>query len=58
MIHPHFPVTVVWGGRHMYLVFTDLDGTLLDHDTYSWEAARPALDRLKRQQVPWTSGDT
>ncbi|MBK5294645.1 MAG: HAD-IIB family hydrolase [Acidobacteriia bacterium] len=37
----------------MYLIFTDLDGTLLDHDTYSWEAARPALDRLKRQHVPW-----
>jgi mannosyl-3-phosphoglycerate phosphatase len=37
----------------MYLVFTDLDGTLLDHDTYSWEAARPALDRLESQHVPW-----
>lgn len=31
-------------------VFTDLDGTLLDHDTYSWNAAHPALDRLVRQQ--------
>lgn len=37
----------------MYLIFTDLDGTLLDHDTYSWEAARPALDRLERQRIPW-----
>lgn len=37
----------------MDLIFTDLDGTLLDRDTYSWEAARPALDRLKRQGVPW-----
>lgn len=27
-------------------VFTDLDGTLLDHDTYRWDAAKPALDRL------------
>jgi len=37
----------------MYLIFTDLDGTLLDHDTYSWEAARPALRRLERRHVPW-----
>ncbi|HEY3441205.1 MAG TPA: HAD-IIB family hydrolase [Paludibaculum sp.] len=37
----------------MYLIFTDLDGALLDHGTYSWEAARPALDRLKSQQIPW-----
>ncbi len=29
------------------LVFSDLDGTLLDHHDYSWEAARPGLARLK-----------
>ncbi len=29
------------------LVFTDLDGTLLDHDTYCWKAAQPALTTLK-----------
>lgn len=29
------------------LVFSDLDGTLLDHDDYSWAPARPALDALK-----------
>lgn len=28
------------------LVFTDLDGTLIDHQTYGFDAARPALDRL------------
>ena len=28
------------------LVFSDLDGTLLDHQTYDWLPARPALDRL------------
>jgi mannosyl-3-phosphoglycerate phosphatase len=28
------------------LVFTDLDGTLLDHETYGWAPARPALARL------------
>lgn len=34
------------------VVFTDLDGTLLDHDTYRWEAARPALAALKARRVP------
>jgi mannosyl-3-phosphoglycerate phosphatase len=29
------------------LVFTDLDGTLLDHEGYGWEPARPALERLR-----------
>jgi mannosyl-3-phosphoglycerate phosphatase len=28
------------------LVFSDLDGTLLSHQDYSWEAARPALKRM------------
>lgn len=31
-----------------YLVFTDLDGTLLDHHTYDYRPALPALDRIKR----------
>lgn len=34
------------------IIFTDLDGTLLDHETYSWAAATPALDELKRRDVP------
>lgn len=34
------------------IVFTDLDGTLLDHDTYSWSPALPALTRLKALGVP------
>lgn len=29
------------------LVFSDLDGTLLDHQTYQWVPARPALERLR-----------
>ena len=29
------------------LVFSDLDGTLLDHRTYAWQAAAPALERLR-----------
>ena len=35
-----------------YIVFTDMDGTLIDHDTYSYEAAKPALDALKEQDIP------
>jgi mannosyl-3-phosphoglycerate phosphatase len=35
-----------------YIVFTDLDGTLLDHEHYSYAAARPALDRLQETGTP------
>lgn len=34
------------------IVFTDLDGTLLDHDSYSHAAADPALARLRAAGVP------
>ncbi len=34
------------------VIFTDMDGTLLDHDTYSFEAARPTLASLKEQNIP------
>ncbi len=37
----------------MQLVFTDLDGTLLDRETYSWEAARSAVEHLRTCAVPW-----
>ncbi|KJZ18898.1 HAD-IIB family hydrolase [Loktanella sp. S4079] len=30
------------------VVFSDLDGTLLDHHSYSWNAAQPALDMLRQ----------
>jgi mannosyl-3-phosphoglycerate phosphatase len=33
-------------------VATDLDGTLLDASTYSWEAAREALEALRERGVP------
>lgn len=33
-------------------VFTDLDGTLLDHDSYSFAAAAAALDLLRSRGVP------
>lgn len=34
------------------VVFTDLDGTLLDHATYSHEPALPALRMLREQRIP------
>jgi mannosyl-3-phosphoglycerate phosphatase len=34
------------------LIFTDLDGTLLDHDTYDFSPALPALEALRAAQVP------
>jgi mannosyl-3-phosphoglycerate phosphatase len=34
------------------IVFSDLDGTLLDHDTYSFAAARPALAFLQKKNIP------
>jgi mannosyl-3-phosphoglycerate phosphatase len=38
--------------RYRFLVFSDLDGTLLDHDTYSFEAALPAIRLLKEKKIP------
>jgi mannosyl-3-phosphoglycerate phosphatase len=38
--------------KERLLVFTDLDGTLLDHRTYSFEPARPALERLSKSGIP------
>lgn len=34
------------------VLFTDLDGTLLDHDTYSFEPAREALAKLESENIP------
>ena len=34
------------------IVFTDLDGTLLDHRDYGHAPARPVLDRMRRAGVP------
>jgi mannosyl-3-phosphoglycerate phosphatase len=35
-----------------YVVFVDLDGTLLDTGTVSWEAAAPALQALRTYGIP------
>ncbi|MDX1635503.1 MAG: HAD-IIB family hydrolase [Marinobacter sp.] len=38
--------------RPTLLFFTDLDGTLLDHDSYDWTPAKPALAELERHRLP------
>ena len=38
--------------KKQILVFTDLDGTLIDHDTYGFEEARNALERLRQDAIP------
>lgn len=35
-----------------FLVFTDLDGTLLDHKTYLFEPALAAISSLKKKNIP------
>jgi mannosyl-3-phosphoglycerate phosphatase len=34
------------------LIFSDLDGTLLDHDSYSWAEAEEALDFCRSRHIP------
>lgn len=35
-----------------HVIFTDLDGTLLDSHSYSWAAAEEALEEIERRRVP------
>ncbi len=35
------------------MLFTDLDGSLLDHYDYDYSAALPAIEALKAQEIPW-----
>lgn len=37
---------------HQWLIFTDLDGSLLDHDSYSHSPADELLEKLEGDQVP------
>ena len=36
----------------MLIIFTDLDGSLLNHDDYSYTDALPSLKRIKKQKIP------
>ena len=40
------------GGKGTMVVFTDLDGTLIDDATYSFDAAREALAELRAREIP------
>ncbi len=44
-------MVVIEGGTRL-IVVTDLDGSLLDHHTYQWAAARAALNQLRRLAIP------
>ena len=35
-----------------YLIFTDLDGTLIDHNSYSYEKAKEMLDFIEEKNIP------
>lgn len=35
-----------------FVIFTDLDATLLDHQTYSFKPARPVLEKIKKLNIP------
>ncbi len=35
-----------------FIVSTDLDGTLLDHNSYAWKAAQPAIEKLIANDIP------
>jgi mannosyl-3-phosphoglycerate phosphatase len=39
-------------GKPRIMVVTDLDGSVLDFNTYSWQAALPAIRLLKRRHIP------
>ena len=35
-----------------YIIFSDLDGTLLDHETYSYKPASESLTEIKSRKIP------
>lgn len=41
-----------WERAPEYIVSTDLDGTFLDHHTYAWDAALPAVNALNERNIP------
>ena len=48
----HGVVSVDFQESLSWLVSSDLDGTLLDHHDYSWQAAKSAIRALKSRDIP------
>jgi mannosyl-3-phosphoglycerate phosphatase len=38
--------------KPFYIIFSDLDGTLLDHDTYEYTDAAEALEYIRHEKIP------
>ena len=51
-VRPQWTPGIASNAHNAMIVFTDLDGTLLDHQTYHWDPAAPALDALKAADIP------
>ena len=34
------------------IIFTDLDGTFLNHDNYSFQESQEALEKIEQQRIP------
>ena len=47
LVHKNRPINMALKQKYQALIFTDLDGSLLDHDSYGFEAAKPMLKHLK-----------
>lgn len=44
---------IKWYNNHMKtVIFTDLDGTFLNHDDYSFKQSKDALEEIKRKEIP------
>jgi mannosyl-3-phosphoglycerate phosphatase family protein len=43
---------IIYISMKQVLIFTDLDGTLLDYSDYSFERALPALEIIERREIP------
>lgn len=37
---------------HSWRIYTDMDGTLLDHHDYNWNAAKPLLKKCQAEDIP------
>ena len=38
--------------KKQFLIFSDLDGSLLDHHSYDWQPARAALETIRELEIP------